>query len=189
MFVSSSCYDSNKTTKFVDDNFTLEHAEIAWTREGSNKICSLACTPNGVKLAVVGRDRVITLIDEKGDVRDRFSSKPLDSKNRSEVSVHEMARPADLQNSDSILTDKSETIDLPLDGLEGLFGMAYDPGFEPEPGVYGKRSYAIKSVCFSPDSSRLAVAQSDNVVYVYKLGESWQVFDPIFLVENPIFKA
>ncbi|KAK6016017.1 WD domain, G-beta repeat protein [Ostertagia ostertagi] len=98
-------------------------------KEGSNKICSLACTPNGVKLAVVGRDRVITLIDEKGDVRDRFSSKPLDSK-------------------------------------------------------YGKKSYAIKSVCFSPDSSRLAVAQSDNVVYVYKLGESWQVFDSIF-VENP----
>ncbi|VDO84116.1 unnamed protein product [Haemonchus placei] len=87
-------------------------------QEGSNKICSLACTPNGVKLAVVGNDRLITLIDEKGDVRDRFSSKSLDSK-------------------------------------------------------YGKKSYVIKSVCFSPDSTRLAVAQTDNVVYVYKVGESW----------------
>nr|CDJ87483.1 intraflagellar transport protein 172 homolog [Haemonchus contortus] len=87
-------------------------------QEGSNKICSLACTPNGVKLAVVGNDRLITLIDEKGDVRDRFSSKSIDSK-------------------------------------------------------YGKKSYVIKSVCFSPDSSRLAVAQTDNVVYVYKVGESW----------------
>ncbi|KIH51918.1 hypothetical protein ANCDUO_17986 [Ancylostoma duodenale] len=83
--------------------------------EGSNKICSLACTPNGVKLAVVGRDRIITLIDEKGDVKDRFSSKPLDSK-------------------------------------------------------YGKRSYIIRSICFSPDSSRLALGQSDNVVYVEILG-------------------
>ncbi|EYB98280.1 hypothetical protein Y032_0132g1691 [Ancylostoma ceylanicum] len=87
-------------------------------QEGSNKVCSLACTPNGVKLAVVGRDRIITLIDEKGDVKDRFSSKPLDSK-------------------------------------------------------YGKRSYIIRSICFSPDSSRLALGQSDNVVYVYKTGETW----------------
>ncbi|ETN84943.1 hypothetical protein NECAME_01503 [Necator americanus] len=76
--------------------------------EGSNKICSLACTPNGVKLAVVGRDRIITLIDEKGDVKDRFNSKPLDNK-------------------------------------------------------YGKRSYIIKCICFSPDSSKLALGQSDNV--------------------------
>ncbi|KHJ86303.1 hypothetical protein OESDEN_13951 [Oesophagostomum dentatum] len=96
--------------------------ETMETAEGSNKICSLACTPNGVKLAVVGRDRIITLIDEKGELRDRFSSKPLDNK------------------------------------------ACY---------LYGKRSYIIKWVCFAPDSSRLALAQSDNVVYVYKTGETW----------------
>ncbi|CAJ0597757.1 unnamed protein product [Cylicocyclus nassatus] len=77
-------------------------------QEGSNKIRSLACTPNGSKLAVVERDRVITLFDDQGEVKDRFSSKPLDAK-------------------------------------------------------YGKRSYIVKWICFSPDSSRLAVAQSDNV--------------------------
>ncbi|WKY15558.1 hypothetical protein Q1695_000775 [Nippostrongylus brasiliensis] len=87
-------------------------------QESSNKISSLACSPNGVKVAVAGRDRIITLVDEKGDVKDRFSSKPLDNK-------------------------------------------------------YSKKSYTIKSICFSPDSSRLAVAQSDNVVYVYKIGETW----------------
>uniref|UniRef100_A0A0K0DN98 ANAPC4_WD40 domain-containing protein n=1 Tax=Angiostrongylus cantonensis TaxID=6313 RepID=A0A0K0DN98_ANGCA len=87
-------------------------------QEGSNKICSLTSSPNGIKLAVVGRDRIITLIDEKGEVKDRFSSKPLDQK-------------------------------------------------------YGKKSYIIKSICFSPDSSKLAVAQTDNVVYVLKIGETW----------------
>ena len=27
---------------------------------------------------------------------------------------------------------------------------------------------------FSPDSEKLAIAQSDNVVYVYKLGHEWK---------------
>lgn len=37
----------------------------------------------------------------------------------------------------------------------------------------GKASYVIRAVAFSPDSTRLAVAQSDNIVYVYKLGNGW----------------
>lgn len=37
----------------------------------------------------------------------------------------------------------------------------------------GKNSYVIRSIYFSPDSSRLAVAQSDNIVYVYRLGDLW----------------
>lgn len=36
-----------------------------------------------------------------------------------------------------------------------------------------KNSYIIRSICFSPDSTKLAVAQSDNIVYVYKLGTNW----------------
>ena len=28
-------------------------------------------------------------------------------------------------------------------------------------------------MAFSPDSSRLAIAQSDNIVFVYKLGLEW----------------
>lgn len=39
--------------------------------------------------------------------------------------------------------------------------------------TYGKESYAIRAIAFSPDSARLAVAQSDNIVYVYKLGATW----------------
>ncbi|XP_017022793.1 intraflagellar transport protein 172 homolog [Drosophila kikkawai] len=37
----------------------------------------------------------------------------------------------------------------------------------------GKNSYVIRGLAFSPDSTRLAVGQSDSIVYVYKLGESW----------------
>lgn len=37
----------------------------------------------------------------------------------------------------------------------------------------GKESYTIRQIAFSPDSTKLAVAQSDNIVYVYKLGTTW----------------
>lgn len=37
----------------------------------------------------------------------------------------------------------------------------------------GKESYSIRAIAFSPDSMKLAVAQSDNIVYVYKLGQTW----------------
>ena len=40
---------------------------------------------------------------------------------------------------------------------------------------YGKRSYTIKGIAFSSDSTKLAVGQTDNIVYVYKLGEDWWV--------------
>lgn len=47
--------------------------------------------------------------------------------------------------------------------------------FSTKPGdpAGGRSSYNIRGVSFSPDSTRLAVAQSDNIVYVYKLGETW----------------
>ncbi|KAH7719861.1 IKI3 protein [Aphelenchoides avenae] len=79
---------------------------------------SLAFSPNGRKIAVATADRNILLFDEKGQRRDKFSTKPVESK-------------------------------------------------------YGKNSYAIKAVAFSPDSTRLAVGQTDNIVFVYRLGETW----------------
>ncbi|XP_033237758.1 intraflagellar transport protein 172 homolog isoform X1 [Drosophila pseudoobscura] len=44
---------------------------------------------------------------------------------------------------------------------------------KPANSANGKNSYVIRGLAFSPDSTRLAVAQSDCIVYVYKLGESW----------------
>lgn len=38
---------------------------------------------------------------------------------------------------------------------------------------YGKNSFIVKSLAFSPDSTMLAVAQTDNIVFVYKIGADW----------------
>ena len=37
-----------------------------------------------------------------------------------------------------------------------------------------KRGYVVTGLSFSFDSTKLAIAQSDNMVFVYKLGESWE---------------
>lgn len=79
---------------------------------------SLSWSPNGHKLAVATSDRQILLFDDKGEKRDRFSTKPVD----------------------------------------------------PEA---GKKSYIITGIAFSPDSTKVAVAQSDCIVYVYRIGERW----------------
>ncbi|VDN30201.1 unnamed protein product [Cylicostephanus goldi] len=79
-------------------------------QEGSNKIRSLACAPNSSKLAVVERDRIITLLDEKDHI---------------------------LSNGSAFLQTQA--------------------------------------------TARLAVAQSDNVVYVYSIGKTWQVCSYFFL--------
>ncbi|CAI2357816.1 unnamed protein product [Caenorhabditis sp. 36 PRJEB53466] len=38
---------------------------------------------------------------------------------------------------------------------------------------YGKKSFTILCMAFSPDSSCIAVGQSDNVLFIYKIGASW----------------
>jgi intraflagellar transport protein 172 len=37
----------------------------------------------------------------------------------------------------------------------------------------GPKNYVVRAMAFSPDSNRLAIAQSDNSVFVYKLGLEW----------------
>ncbi len=44
---------------------------------------------------------------------------------------------------------------------------------KPADPKYGKKSYVVRGLEFSPDSSKLAVGQTDNIVFVYKLGEEW----------------
>jgi intraflagellar transport protein 172 len=44
---------------------------------------------------------------------------------------------------------------------------------KPADPKYGKRSYIVKGIEFSPDSTKLAVGQTDNIVFVYKVGEDW----------------
>ncbi|CAF1635554.1 unnamed protein product [Rotaria magnacalcarata] len=84
---------------------------------GEAQISAVCFSPNGQKLAIC-IDRVVQLYDETGELRDRFATKPIDSK-------------------------------------------------------YGRQSYVVTAMDFSPESNQLAVAQSDNIVFVYKLGADW----------------
>ena len=34
--------------------------------------------------------------------------------------------------------------------------------------------FVVLDIAYSPDSTRLALAQSDNILYVYKLGLEWK---------------
>ncbi|XP_063995942.1 intraflagellar transport protein 172 homolog [Diachasmimorpha longicaudata] len=86
--------------------------------DSENRVVALAWSPNNLKLAVALSDRSIYLFDEHGNKKDRFSTKPVDSK-------------------------------------------------------FGKKSYVVKTIAFSADSTKIAVGQSDNIIYVYKIGEDW----------------
>ena len=37
----------------------------------------------------------------------------------------------------------------------------------------GRKNFVVRGMAFSPDSAKLAIAQSDNIVFVYKLGANW----------------
>ena len=37
----------------------------------------------------------------------------------------------------------------------------------------GSKNYLIKSIAFSPDSTIIAVAQTDNIIYGYRIGSEW----------------
>ncbi|XP_061559670.1 LOW QUALITY PROTEIN: intraflagellar transport protein 172 homolog [Phycodurus eques] len=97
----------------------LKHLKTLLTpQEASAKVTCMAWAPNNGKLAVCTVDRVVLLYDEQGERRDKFSTKPIDSK-------------------------------------------------------YGKQSYVVNDMAFSPDSTRIAIGQSDNIIYVYRIGEDW----------------
>ncbi|CAL4073000.1 unnamed protein product, partial [Meganyctiphanes norvegica] len=49
-------------------------------QDGAAKITAVAWSPNNVKLAVATAERVILLFDETGERRDKFSTKPADSR-------------------------------------------------------------------------------------------------------------
>ncbi|XP_030627149.1 intraflagellar transport protein 172 homolog [Chanos chanos] len=97
----------------------LKHLKTLLTpQDGTSKISCMAWAPNNTKFAVCTADRMVLLFDELGEKRDKFPTKPADSK-------------------------------------------------------YGKKSYVVKSMAFSPDSTKISIAQTDNIIYVYRIGEDW----------------
>ena len=103
------------------------------SKSGASKISAIAFSPDNLRLAVC-HERTIWLFDEQGEKRDKFATKPMDSK-------------------------------------------------------YGKKSYVVTSLAFSPDSGKLAIGQSDNIVFVYKIGAEWGDKKSIcnkFIVTSPV---
>ena len=45
--------------------------------------------------------------------------------------------------------------------------------FSTRPADKDNKSYIVRSMAFSPDNTKLAIAQSDNIVFIYKLGLEW----------------
>ena len=53
----------------------------------------------------------------------------------------------------------------------------------------GRKNFVVRGMAFSPDSAKLAIAQSDNIVFVYKLGANWGDKKSIcnkFLTHHPV---
>uniref|UniRef100_A0AAX7VS31 Intraflagellar transport 172 n=1 Tax=Astatotilapia calliptera TaxID=8154 RepID=A0AAX7VS31_ASTCA len=44
---------------------------------------------------------------------------------------------------------------------------------KPVDAKYGKQSYVVNDMAFSPDSTKIAIGQSDNIIFVYRIGEDW----------------
>jgi len=59
--------------------------------DGAAKITDFAWSPNNAKLAVVGVERVITIYDEHGEKRDKFSTKPASSDGQKNYVVRAIA--------------------------------------------------------------------------------------------------
>lgn len=45
--------------------------------------------------------------------------------------------------------------------------------FTTRPAEKDNKSYIVRAVCFSPDNQKIAIAQSDNIVFIYKIGAEW----------------
>ena len=41
----------------------------------------------------------------------------------------------------------------------------------------------MTGLAFSPDSTKIAVGQSDNIAFVYTIGENWFVLDNIVCIK------
>ena len=57
------------------------NSKIYWfLQEGASRITAMAWSQNGNKLAVCNSERVVLLFDDNGERKDKFATKPVDSK-------------------------------------------------------------------------------------------------------------
>ena len=50
----------------------------------------------------------------------------------------------------------------------------------------GKKCYQVTSLAFSPDSTKIAVGQTDNIIFVYKIGEKWWLHVHVHTCNNTL---
>ena len=62
-------------------HLTHQRTPVAGQRS-PGRVQALAWSPGCLRLAVAGRDRVVQLFDERGERRDKFSTKPGDARVR-----------------------------------------------------------------------------------------------------------
>ena len=83
---------AGETNKGSGAIMQLRHLKtIHQPQEGIAKVTAICWSPSNKKLAVVTTDRVVHLCDENGERRDKFSTKPADSKGPKAYLVRGMA--------------------------------------------------------------------------------------------------
>ena len=126
------------------DDMQLRHLRsIAPSTDGPNKVVSLAWAPNSARLALATADRVVSLFDENGERKDKFPTKAVRGSARS-FSPPPPPHPLPPPVANPLSPHLSQA----------------DPA---------RKEYFVTGLAWSPDSSKLAVAQSDNIVFVYKV--------------------
>lgn len=113
------------------------------TADQPARITALCWAPNNTKLAVCAADRIVSLFDDNGVRQDKFPTKPTDPK----VCLL-------LSHSCGLHSQRFLFTSLVLIPLQ-------------------TKTYVVRTMAFSPDSTKLAIAQSDGTVFVYKLGLKW----------------
>jgi intraflagellar transport protein 172 len=99
----------------------------------------------------------VHLFDENGELKDKFSTKPADPK----VPMLECKLKINVPViSPSAVRMQNFSWCKILASLWYVYVGA----------LQGSKVYIVTAMVFSPDSTRLAVGQSDDIIFVYKLG-------------------
>ena len=128
----------------------LRHVRsITQAADGPNKVVAIAWSPNSTRLAIATADRVVSLFDEGGELRkDKFPTKP----------VRACCPPARRGAAAAALCFAHTRL---ISFFSPHTGRAQaDPA---------RKEYFVTGLAWSPDSTKLAVAQSDNIVFLYKV--------------------
>ncbi|OPJ79338.1 hypothetical protein AV530_004738 [Patagioenas fasciata monilis] len=171
-------------TLLLGDIGSSRLSEVAWQGSGGNEKFFF----DNESVCMIFNAGELTLVeygsnDILGSVRTEFMSPHLVSvriNERQQKGMEENKRLAYLIDIKTIATVdlvggyNAGTIshDSKIDWLE-LNETGHKLLFRDKKMRYGRKSYAVRGMAFSPDSTKIAIGQTDNIVYVYRIGEEW----------------